>query len=551
MRFLRLLKYKLGGKGKSFGLLIVLSASSAALILAVLNLSMSGSGHNDIYYAVAFIVLLACFVFLQYKILNKGWETAEEIADDFRSRLSFKILNADLISLEKIGDREIYERLTLETANISQSAGFLIPSLQIVILMFFIMVYLAVIFPAGMAAFAVLILIGIYLYRSSSRGIMSILKRATRSELRFYGFLNDIIKGIKEIKFLTLRKTELLSDIKSNSSFLRKLKQKSYSDYSDLSIYSQAFFFLIIGVVVFVMPGFDSVSTPVVIKLITSAFFIMAPMLGIMFMLPMFENIDLSLEYLENLEEKLESAAEMTSSEKEEKGPKDFENLEVKGLKFAYGEVGNDGFNIGPVDLSIDKGEIIFFTGGNGSGKTTLLKVISSLYKKTDGEIFINGRAVRDENLEGYRSHFSAIFSDFHLFAKLYGFDNPDIEKINELLTLMRIENKTSLRGNSFTNINLSTGQKKRLALVVSLLEDKPVLIFDEWAAEQDQYFREYFYKNILPELKRNGKTVLVVSHDERYFGSADKLVKMDFGQISEIRFNNSAKNIGSTKIEN
>ena len=538
MRFLRLLRKELSGNAKGFWTLIVLAALSSALILVALNYTMVTPGVNKLIFAGIFVILLAGFVILQYKILNKGWDTAEKISDGFRKRLSSKILSADLAALEKIGDREIYERLTQETAYISQSAGFLIPSLQTIILMFFVVIYLAIIFPIGMAVFTVLILVGFYYYRRESRTMIRLFERATKSEVRFYGFLNDILKGIKELKLFKNRKTEFLSDVKSTSSFLRKLKQKSLSEYADLSIYSQAFFFLVVGITVFIIPKFNPASIPSIIKLVTTTFFVMGPVIGILFIIPMIEKMDLSLEFLQSLEKKLDAISEKVETKDEKTLTGDFEKITVNGLTFDYNDPNNGEFKITPVNLEINKGEVVFFVGGNGSGKTTLLKVISSLYKKTGGNITLNNIAVNVENLDEYRNYFSAIFSDFHLFAKLYGFSNPNKHKIRELLEIMRIENKTTFNNDSFSSLNLSTGQKKRLALVVSLLEDKPIMIFDEWAAEQDQHFREYFYDNILAELKLKGKTVLVVSHDERYFGIADKVVKMDFGKVTEVKIN-------------
>jgi putative pyoverdin transport system ATP-binding/permease protein len=538
MRFLKLLYKELTFNGRNILSLVIVSALSTALIIAVLNVSMVSTGLTKKIYAVAYILLLVSYIIVQYQLIKKGWKTAEEIVDNYRKRLAKKILNADLYSLEKIGDKEIFERLTQETANISQSAGFLIPSLQTIVLLLFIFIYIGIISFFSMIAFLILISIGFYLYRSKSRNILLLLRRATRSETRFYGLLNDILKGLKEIKTFLARKSEFLNDIYSTSSFLKKLKQKSYLGYSDLSVYSQAFFFLIIGFTIFIIPKLGNSDTETIIKLVTTAFFVMGPSLTILFMLPMYEKVDLSLEFLETLEIKLDSVSENIIIKEKPAPASTFEKIELKGLRFDYNGSDNGGFSIAPTDFTIDKNEIIFFAGGNGSGKTTLLKVISSIYNRTGGEIFINGKLVNEKNLEDYRNNFSAIFSDFHLFAKLYGFDNPDKEKIDELLSMMKIENRTALDKDKFTNLNLSTGQKKRLALVVSLFEDKQIMIFDEWAAEQDQYFREYFYTNILPELKRKGKTVLVVSHDERYFGAADRIVKMEFGRINEIKVN-------------
>ena len=83
-----------------------------------------------------------------------------------------------------------------------------------------------------------------------------------------------------------------------------------------------------------------------------------------------------------------------------------------------------------------------------------------------------------------------------------------------------------------FSTLDLSTGQRKRLAMVAALLDDKPIYIFDEWAADQDPGFRRYFYEGLLGELKARGKTVLAVTHDDRYFGVADRVVKRGEGGV-------------------
>jgi putative ATP-binding cassette transporter len=127
---------------------------------------------------------------------------------------------------------------------------------------------------------------------------------------------------------------------------------------------------------------------------------------------------------------------------------------------------------------------------------------------------------------------FSAIFSDFHLFEKLHGLSAVDPERVNALLRLMEISDKTAFSEGHFTNTHLSTGQRKRLALVVSYLEDKPIYVFDEVAADQDPQFRRYFYETLLPELKSAGKTVVVVSHDDRYFQAGDRVLQMDYGKL-------------------
>jgi len=538
MHFLQLFKNELGTNKKRFILFLLLSAFSSIAIVAIINSAITATGTIKIILSVTFIILLAAFVFGELKLLNLGWLTAEKITENFRERLSAKILNADVYELEKAGDKEIFERLTQETSNISQSAGFLIPSLQTIVFLVFILIYLAVIYPAGFAAYLVLIIAGLFLYKRASSGIMTLIKRSVKSEMRFYGFLNDILKGLKELKLSSAKKDSILGDINSASAFLRKAKQKSFSGYSDIIIYSQSFFFLIIGVIVFIIPRYQPDEAMLVVKLVTTAFFVMGPSLGMLFMLPVFEKTDLSIEYLAGFEEKLDAISEKHNENAAIAGIENTANIKTENLEFEYQELSGESFKAGPVSLGLKKGEIVFFTGSNGSGKTTLLKVISTLYKKTGGKIYLNDTEINNENLQSYRSIFSTVFSDFHLFAKLYALEQPDAEKVNAMLKKMGLESKTNYEENAFTRQDLSTGQRKRLALIITLLEDRPVMIFDEWAAEQDSHFREYFYREILPELKNKGKLLLVVSHDERYFNAADRIVKMEYGKISDIIIN-------------
>jgi len=174
----------------------------------------------------------------------------------------------------------------------------------------------------------------------------------------------------------------------------------------------------------------------------------------------------------------------------------------------------------------------VFIVGGNGSGKSTLLKTLTGLYHPQSGSIVMDDTLLTPDTATWYRSHFSPIFSDYHLFDRLYGLRGIETAQVNELLRLMQIENKTTFEGGRFTNLDLSSGQRKRLGLIVALLEDRPVLVLDEWAADQDPGFRKFFYETILQDLKRKGKTVIAATHDDRYFGAADRIVKMEYGEL-------------------
>lgn len=214
-----------------------------------------------------------------------------------------------------------------------------------------------------------------------------------------------------------------------------------------------------------------------------------------------------------------------------------FKEISFNQLEFDYYDNNKDKtFGIGPIDFSIKKGETIFLIGGNGSGKSTFLKLITALYKPAKGEIKVDNKVVNSQYLQEYRELYSAIFADFHLFDKLYGLDEWDNDKVENYIEEMELMEKTSFQDGVFSNINLSTGQRKRIAMIVSRLEDREIYIFDEWAAEQDPEFRQYYYYTLLPKLKSENKTLIIVSHDDsQFFSTADRVIKMEHGKLFEI----------------
>jgi putative ATP-binding cassette transporter len=174
-------------------------------------------------------------------------------------------------------------------------------------------------------------------------------------------------------------------------------------------------------------------------------------------------------------------------------------------------------------------------TGGNGSGKTTLAKVLTGLYIPESGQINVDGKPISDENRERYRQLFSVVFSEIFLFESLLGLDSPEIDsRASQYLLKLELDQKVQVKDGALSTVDLSQGQRKRLSLLTAYLEDRPIYIFDEWAADQDPVFKDVFYYQILLELKSRGKTVIVISHDDRYYSIADRIVKLDYGKIEE-----------------
>jgi putative ATP-binding cassette transporter len=193
-------------------------------------------------------------------------------------------------------------------------------------------------------------------------------------------------------------------------------------------------------------------------------------------------------------------------------------------------------FTLGPIDLSIRQGEVIYLIGGNGSGKTTLAMLLLGLYEPEQGHVELNGVKIDKRNLVQYRQQFSAVFADFHLFDEILCHDQAQIAKrATHYLHTLELDHKVSISGNRFSTTSLSSGQRKRMALIASYLEDRPIYLFDEWAADQDPVFRRVFYTELIPDLKRKGKTVIVISHDDAYFECADRLVQVAQGRLVDV----------------
>jgi putative ATP-binding cassette transporter len=209
--------------------------------------------------------------------------------------------------------------------------------------------------------------------------------------------------------------------------------------------------------------------------------------------------------------------------------------LELSGVTHTYRRERDDmDFVLGPIDLALVPGELVFLVGANGSGKTTLVKLLVGLYQPDLGAIRLDGKAVNEEGRDAYRQNFAVVFSDFHLFQNLLGLERPELDaEARGYLAALHLQHKVLVEEGRLSTTELSQGQRKRLALLTAFLEDRPIYVFDEWAADQDPVFKEIFYHQLLPALKARGKTAIVVTHDDRYYDACDRIVKLEDGRIA------------------
>jgi putative ATP-binding cassette transporter len=260
------------------------------------------------------------------------------------------------------------------------------------------------------------------------------------------------------------------------------------------------------------------------------------PLSSIVGLMPSFQRAGVSLDTLGSLGLSLADASRTEETTADLPRAAHVSGIELRGLTFAYQAEHDDRrFRIGPLDLTFAPGELTFITGGNGSGKSSFARLLTGLYEPEAGLVLLNGQRVIAETRDHYRQHFSAVFADAFLFDELFGLLSPNLqERVATYLDELQLTTKVTVRDGRFSTTKLSQGQRKRLALLTALIEDRPICLFDEWASDQEPAFKEIFYRRILPELKARGKTVLVITHDTQYSDVADRLLRFDDGLVVE-----------------
>jgi putative ATP-binding cassette transporter len=538
MKLLKLIQRESAVSIVKLSLMAVLAGLTQAMVLAIINAASAEAvrGGESFGLMLMFIGALGGHIVSQKYIMQRSTDLIEEVLSNIRLRVVSKILNSDLQAFEGVGRSRIYSNITKETVTISQAAQPIIVACQSGIMVLFALIYLGYLSWAVFLVTVTLTLVGVSIHLQRARERRVYLQGALERENEFFDLVTHLLDGFKEVKMSTSRAEALAGHIESVSAALKDLKVKYGHQFAIHFIFSQAAFYVLIAAIVFMLPRLASIPGEVVVKSTAAILFIIGPLTNLIGSVPSFANANVAAENIQSLEEELDRGHEALPRLTEgalNPPVQAFKEIEFDEVRFHYLDKNAvPTFSLGPVDLKLCAGEIVFIVGGNGSGKSTFLKLLTFLYSPMGGSIRVDGTDIREMDHAEYRNMFAAIFSDYHLFDRLYGVRDVDNARIEELLKEMDLESKTRWVGDRFTNIDLSTGQRKRLALLSSFLEDKPIYVFDEWAADQDPGFRKYFYEVILQDLKRQGKTIIAATHDERYFGVADRVLKMEYGEF-------------------
>jgi cyclic peptide transporter len=523
--------------------LIVLTFTAGianAMNLAVINAAVDAlrTGRPPWQQLVWLGLSIALFVYSLHYILYESTKITEAAVCNVRLRLADKIRRSDLLALESIGEADIHARISRDTAAIAQATRPLFAAAQGAVMVLCTIAYIAFVSPIAMLLCVILIAIGGAKYLSDKAAYEKGLQEASKREDELSESLNGLLRGFKELRINKAKSDDVYGEFQATATQVREVRSLVMVLFSNNIIFIEMFFLLLLGAVVFVLPVFAVSFTGSATRIVAAILFFYGPLANVVSMVPVLAQVNVTVDNLQRLEASLDQALQHSAGQ--ETSPhiefSAFHSIRFEGVAFNYQDPdGNAAFQVGPIDVEVRRGEVLFLVGGNGSGKTSFLKLLTALYWPGQGKILIDGAEIGPPNIQSYRNLFSAIFSDFFLFEKLHGLSDADPSRVNALLASVDLSHKTTFSNGRFSETRLSTGQRKRLAMVVAYVENKPVYVFDEVAADQDAHFRGYFYETLLPELKKAGKTVVVVTHDDRYYHVADRVLEMDYGKLKAL----------------
>jgi putative pyoverdin transport system ATP-binding/permease protein len=454
---------------------------------------------------------------------------------ELRRDLVRKILGVPLRHLENVGTARLMVALTEDVLNITQ-ALLAIPIITVNIAVLAAgAAYLGWLSWQMLAVMGLFSLAGAFTYRFFINRGLHQLALAREEEDRLFGCFRGLTEGIKELKLHRNRRGVFLNEqIQSITETYQRFNVAAEVRFILAQTWSHVLIFAMIGLFLFLLPHLGGVNNEVVTGYIVTTFYLMGPLQGVLSSFSIFGRANVALQKIEALGVSLAATSQEQCPISPASTEVAFERLQLSSVTHAYHhEKEERNFTLGPIDLSFQPGEVVFIAGGNGSGKSTLAKIITGLYPPESGEIRLDGNSVNDANRDDYRQLFAAVFSDFYLFDTLIGLEKTDLDaRAQACLGQLHLDHKVKVRDGVLSTTALSQGQRKRLALMTACLEDRPIYLFDEWASDQDPVFKDIFYTQIVPDLKARGKAVIAITHDDKYFEMADRLIKLDSGKI-------------------
>lgn len=536
---MRLIRLLLKNSGKSFfiaTIFSILSGASGAGIIAVINYAIANVENSPIWLIWLFVSLcigLWIFRFISWVLINR---LAQGVIYDLRLEMTQRILNCPLQHLESLGIPKILATLTDDITAISTASIQLSVIIVNIAVLIGIFVYLLWLSPLLFFIVFICLILGFYLYQFLQKPGIEGLKKARQIQDVMFGHIRAVTEGVKELKLHRHRRIAFFKeDLEISASKYKKYRISSITVFAFAGSLATVLFFIPVGLILFAFPKVNGISTEIVSSYVLAILYLINPVSEVVTSLPQIAQGNVALNKIESLGISLSEQVIEPNFPTGSAFESDWTSLELVDITHTY--VGNSEehqFTLNNINLKFEPGELVFIVGGNGSGKSTLIKLITGLYVPNKGNILFDNRPIKNENREWYRQQFSVVFYDFYLFERLLGIEENSATEIQNYLIQLELERKVTVKDGILSTTNLSQGQRKRLALLTAYLENRPIYVFDEWASDQDPVFKEIFYHKLLPELKQRGKTVIVVSHDDRYFDKCDRIIKLDYGSVVE-----------------
>ncbi|AZE12486.1 PvdE, pyoverdine ABC export system, fused ATPase-permease component [Pseudomonas chlororaphis subsp. aureofaciens] len=459
----------------------------------------------------------------------------QRIIAALRKDLGEKVLSAPITQIERYRSHRLIPVLTHDVDTISDFSFAFTPLAIATTVTLGCLGYLAYLSVPMFLMMVVAIIIGTSVQLvAGGKGIKGF-DEARDHEDELQRYYNAIASGAKELRIHRPRRFRMNTQrIQKTADRISDIQVRSVNIYILAKSFGSMLFFVVIGLALAMQAYYPNPDPAVITGFVLVLLYMKGPLEHVVGYLPIVGKAKIAFARIRELSERFSSPEPHLLMDDSEAPQAVVHSLELRGVSYSPPPVaGSEPFHLGPINLNIRQGDIVFIAGENGCGKTTLIKLLLGLYQPQSGEIRLNGEAVTDRLRDDYRQLFTTVFADYHLFDDLVqGNAGKSLDIATQYLDRLEIAHKVSIKDGAFTTTDLSTGQRKRLALINAWLEERPVLVFDEWAADQDPAFRRIFYTELLPDLKRLGKTIIVISHDDRYFDIADQLVRMKAGQV-------------------
>jgi putative ATP-binding cassette transporter len=511
----------------------MIAGLGTAAFIVVINSALAGrsSAHTLLWQFFVLCALVPASGFVSHISLVR---LATEAEYALRLRLSRQIIAMPYRMVEQLRTHRLLATLVDDIPAVTAAITSLPFFFMHVAIMVGCLCYLGWLSWQLLLALLGFMVVGIFTYQYPiTKSLSNFRQMREQSDVMFRG-VRALTEGTKELKLNRYRRAGFLAE--EYEPALAELKRfgfrgQFYSKVADNWGWIQ--FFLFIGLVVFFAPHFVRISVKDLTGYSLTVLFMMTPLSMILTLIPIFGKAHVAANKTRALGLSLTAHPSDLVVGTPAINP-EWQRLDLEGVTHAYWQDASPGeFYLGPIDLTLYPGDLVFVIGGNGSGKTTLAKILMGLYEPEKGVVKLDGKVITQDNRDDFRQRFSVVFSDFYLFDRLFGIDSSDIEsKSGEYLRRLQLDQKLKIDKDRLSTIDLSQGQRKRLALLIAYLEDRPIYVFDEWASDQDPLFKRIFYLELLPALKARGKTVMVITHDDHYFHVADRVIKLDGGQI-------------------